>query len=192
MPELDVVGAVERLTGALERAAIDYALSGAIALAYWTAPRATLDIDVCVDVDPAALPGLLDALREAGSEVPADAAAQAQRGALGVRLGGVRVDVFLPLLPIAEEAMARRMRVPFAEREVWILSAEDLALFKILFARTKDWADLERLLAARAGRLDRSYIESRIGSLLDPGDPRLARYRELAERGRRPARDAGA
>jgi len=76
----DMIAAVVRLAAALERAGIDYALSGALALAYWSVPRATLDIDVALDVEPPAIPRLLDALRAAGCEVPPDALGQAGRG----------------------------------------------------------------------------------------------------------------
>jgi hypothetical protein len=180
-----VLEAAWRLASALDREGFDYALSGAIALAYWSTPRATVDIDIAVDADATRLPALLDALTAAGCAIDRERAmATAERGDFGGRIDGIRVDVFLPVLAISAAAIERRVRVPFGDREVWILSAEDLALFKLIFGRTRDFADLERLLAARRDRLDYAYMERWVSSLFSPEDPRVARFRDLCGRDR--------
>lgn len=176
----DVVGAVTALTNALENAHIEYAISGAIALAYWTAPRATLDIDVALNVQALELPKLLEVLTAAGCELNKDALTRAQLGDFGARFAGIRIDLFLPVLPISLDAMNRRVRVPFAEQEIWILSAEDILSFKLIFGRTKDFADIERLIAAQRGRLDSEYLDRQIRRLFEPTDPRFRRYEELS------------
>lgn len=181
MNKLDVTAAVISLCEALEAASIEYALSGAIALAYWTVPRATVDIDIAVNVAPAGIQHLLATLGAADCKIPADARAAAQRGDLGVRCHGVRVDLFLPVLAISHEAVARRVRMPFAQAQVWILRAEDLVIFKLLFGRTKDFADIERLLAAQRSALDYAYIDRQINATFEVGDERIQRYRVLVQ-----------
>lgn len=176
----NVVEAVVRVTDALEAAGVDYALSGAVALAYWTTPRATVDVDVAVDVTPESVPDLVATLVGAGCRAEPDAQERAMRGDFGVRCGGVRVDVFLPLLPVSRDLIARRVRVPFGERDVWIASAEDLAVFKLLYGRTKDFADLESLFAARRDKLDFNYLDEQVNAVFRPQDERAARYRRLA------------
>jgi len=181
---LDLTGAVRTLCETLEAASIEYALSGAIALAYWTVPRATVDIDVAVDVAPLAIPSLIALLTNAGYDLPADALAVAQRGDLGIRWHGVRIDVFLPVLAISHQAIARRVRVPFARSAIWILRAEDLLIFKLLYGRTKDFADIEHLLAARHLTLDYAHIERQIEATFDITDERVQQYRRLCNRTR--------
>lgn len=180
-----VLDAAGRLAEELEGAGFDYALSGAIALAYWATPRATVDIDLAVDADATRLPELVAALANAGCSIDeSQALAAAERGDFGGRIAGIRVDIFLPVLALSEAAMARRVRVPFGEREAWILSAEDLALFKLIFGRTKDFADLERLLATQRDRLDYDYMDRWVRSMFPADDPRVARFCALCDRAR--------
>lgn len=61
---LDLFAETFGLMAALERASIDYAVVGAIALAVHGAPRATTDIDLLVR--PEDLPAALAAARERG------------------------------------------------------------------------------------------------------------------------------
>ena len=175
----DPVGAVLGLVALIESAGVEYAMSGAIALGYWAVPRATLDLDIALNVEPAGVPALLSALAAGGCILPPGALEAAGRGDFGARFRAVRIDFFLPVLPVSISALRRRVRVPFAESEIWVLSAEDLAIFKLLFGRTKDLADLERLVAAQRGRLDFSYIEREIAALFEDGDERLATYHKL-------------
>ena len=81
----------------------------AIALGYWTAPRATLNVAIALDVAPAALPTLLKTLLAAGCDLREDAFERAQFGDFGARFGGIRVDFLLPVLPISIDAMRRNL-----------------------------------------------------------------------------------
>jgi hypothetical protein len=180
-----ILEAAGRIAHELERAGFDYAFSGAIALAYWSTPRATVDIDLAIDARPTALPELLAALRAAGCDIDEERAlAAAHRGDFGVRIAGIRVDVFLPVLALSESAMQRRVRVAFGGEQIWIFAAEDLAVFKLLFGRTKDFADLEGLFAARRDRLDFAYIDRWVDELFSAEDPRVVRYAQLREHAR--------
>ena len=58
-----------------------------------------------------------------------------------------------------------------------------LAIFKVLFAREKDWRDLREMLLAQAPGFDASYVIRWLERIVAPGDERLARFRSLvAER----------
>jgi hypothetical protein len=185
MAKPPVLDAARAVAAALERAGFDYAIGGAIALAYWGVPRATVDVDVGVSAEPLQLPALFEALRDAGFEIDLDRAAQAAaRGDFGCRAHGVRVDVFLPVLPLAREALERRRRVPFGETQIWIVTAEDAALLKLLFGRTKDLADLERLFAVHADRFDYAYMDRWVAALFGEVDPRRRAYAELCAKAR--------
>jgi hypothetical protein len=183
MGEVDVLRAAELVVDALEHAGFSYALGGAIAIAYWGVPRATVDVDVGVACEPMQIPDLLAALQKGGCSVDmeraASAASAAERGDFGCRALGVRVDVFLPVLPLARAALERRVEVPFGTRSAWIVSAEDAVLLKLLFGRTKDVADLERLFAVLMERLDYAYLDGWVERMFPEGDGRRTIYRDL-------------
>ena len=60
--------------------------------------------------------------------------------------------------------------------DAWYLSAEAIAVFKLLFFRGKDVLDLEKLLAVQGAVLDRSYIRKWLVDMMGEGDERVARW----------------
>ena len=66
----------------------------------------------------------------------------------------------------------------FAETKIPFISCQDLAVFKVFFDRTKDWADLEAM--HEAGTLDGRFVTHVIHQYLGDEEPRLAR---LADNG---------
>ena len=148
---------------ALDSAAIPHAFGGAIALAYWTLePRGTRDLDVNVFVSASDHQRAIDAL-PSSVDCPRDAGAQLARDGQG-RLwwDDTPVDLFFNTDEFHEEAARRTQTVTFFGTAIPVLSALDLAVFKALFDRTKDWADIEAMFAARTldfealcGQLDR-------------------------------------
>jgi hypothetical protein len=71
-------------------------------------------------------------------------------------------------------------RVPFAGREIPVLGPVELAAFKAMFDRTKDWADIEAMLAA--GTLDVLDLRGALGPMLDRDDARWGRLSEAVRR----------
>lgn len=69
--------------------------------------------------------------------------------------------------------------MPFEGRLIKVLSAEDLAVFKALFDRTKDWADIEAMVESNA--IDVGIAADRLAGLIGD-DPRVARLKSLAVR----------
>jgi hypothetical protein len=70
--------------------------------------------------------------------------------------------------------------VPFVDTVVPILAANDLAVFKAFFDRTRDWADIEAM--SDAGSLDIHDVLGWVVDLLGPHDHRVARLRALVGR----------
>lgn len=163
--------------------ALPYALGGAIALAAWSVPRQTVDVDVAVFVGDEDLPRVLDAVERAGALVDRDDAVRrvAAAGLFLCRIGATRVDVFLAVHPLHREMGRRRRRITVDGHPLWFLSAEDVAILKLIYARPKDLVDLERLFAARPD-LDRAYIESWLGRIVPRSDRRLDILADLARR----------
>lgn len=168
---------------ALAHAGLPYAFGGAIALAYHTLdPRGTNDIDVNVFVPAAAAGTVLAALPPGVRRPPAVAAALARDGQARLWWEETPVDLFLDNLPIHAEAAAHRRCVPFAGTEISVLGPVELAVFKAMFDRTRDWADIEAMFGACS--LDPADAHAALGALLPPADPRFARLDEAARRAR--------
>lgn len=166
-----------KIHAALEQRRIPHAFGGAIALAYWTEdPRATSDIDLNVFAPPEKADPVLAAL-------PKGIAVTAKGRALIARDGQARlfwdrtpVDLFFDNHPIHAAAAGHQAIVEFAGTRIPILGPVELALFKALFDRTKDWADIEAMIAAR--RLDPDAVRSLLEELIGADDVRLARLAE--------------
>lgn len=158
----------------LDLAGVPHAFGGAIALAYWTLdPRGTSDIDVNVFV-PAAEPDLaLAALPDAVAQDSGTAASVARNGQVRLWWQETPVDLFFDYVPIHADAARNRRTVPFAGIEIPILGPIELAVFKAMFDRTRDWADIEAMLAA--GTLDVEATKRSLQALVGGDDERLVR-----------------
>lgn len=167
-PDDTVPAVVARLVEGLEASGETYAFGGAIALAAWSEPRATADVDVIVWVGPDEIDRAIDAVRSAGVRVDVDAARHAarERGLFVGRIGATRIDVFVPSIPFYDEAAKRRVRTKLGGRETWVHSAEVLAVFKMLFFRPKDLIDIESMLAVRGAAFDRVFVRDALVDML--------------------------
>jgi hypothetical protein len=176
--------AAQRLAEALESRGISYAIGGALALAIAGVPRGTADVDINVFVAEERLGDVLAILRDVGVEID-DSSARARAERDGMFIGhwdGMRIDVFLPSIAFAHEAERTRVRITDdAGWSGWFLSAEAIAVFKLLFFRGKDVVDLERLVAVRP-ELDRAYVRERIVEMMGEDDERVRRWDDLVAR----------
>ncbi len=66
------------------------------------------------------------------------------------------VDVFLDTTDFHVQAAQRRQLHDFGGRRIPFLGCSDLAVFKAFFNRTKDWADLEEMIAIGALNVDQT------------------------------------
>jgi hypothetical protein len=135
----------------LEDAGIPHAVGGAIALGYCTLdPRGTRDVDFNVFVGT-------DRAREVLATLPDDVEVSGERlerferdGQVRLRSGATPVDLFLNVLPFHEYVHRHIRQVPFEGRTIPILSCTALVVFKAMFDRTQDWADIEAMVEARS------------------------------------------
>jgi hypothetical protein len=166
---------------ALEERGIKYAIGGALAYGLWGVPRATIDVDLNVFTDDEGLRVVVDALRSLGITADEGQAREGsrRRGMFSVRFGPFRVDIFTPSIAFYLEAERTRVRQTVEGQQAWFLSAEALAVFKLLFFRAKDLVDLERLLAVQGERLDHVYVRRQIVSMMGEDDERVVRWDEL-------------
>jgi hypothetical protein len=180
-PPASAATIARQLAEQLELRRQEYALGGAIALGYWGAPRGTVDVDLTVYLSPDKPSDCVWLLQEIGCEFSATDAVESLRehGFCRVTYGGMRVDVFIPIAPFYEAARVRRKRVELAGQPAMIWDAETLTVFKMMFFRRKDLADVEQILRSQGGQLDRTWVRDRLAEIYGGRDPRLAAWADL-------------
>lgn len=178
--DADVSGAAARIAVAMERAKVPYAIGGAIALTMHGYVRATHDVDLNVFCSPAELPVALATLSGLGLKFdPAKAVREAEdEGWFTAWDGAIAIDVFVPSIDFSWEALRTRVQLSFLGQPVWFLSAETLCVFKLLFFRSKDLADLEQLVLV-ATTLDRAAVRSTVSKLMGEDDVRVAAWDKI-------------
>ena len=172
------VDVARQIADVLERHGLPYAIGGALALGFYAPPRATVDVDVNIFVDPAGdFDAILRALGSAGF-VAAETLDTLRRQALAEgqfrgSVQGLRVDVFVPAIPYYARLEKRRREVILLDRPIWIVAPEDLAVLKLMFFRRKDLADVEAIYRDQGAALDRNQIRKTLLELVGDEDPRL-------------------
>ena len=180
VPPTSLVDRVVAVCESLDRAAIPWALGGALALAYATnEPRGTRDIDVNVFVGSVDARAVFAALPTGVAFTDADVVEAGERDQVRLWWDTTPIDVFFAAGQFHLDVASRCRAVPFEGHRINVLSAEDLAVFKALFDRTKDWADIEAMVESNA--IDLHLAADRLGVLLGD-DPRVARLRTFASR----------
>ena len=110
----------------------------------------------------------------AGVALPAGTADRIARdGQIRLWWEDTPVDLFFDYVPIHDDAKRNRRVVPFAGKRIPVLGPTELAAFKVMFDRTRDWADLEAMVSA--GTLDVEVLKASLRPLLETGDERFAR-----------------
>jgi hypothetical protein len=179
--KLSLAERVVELHEALTSRGIDHAFGGAIALAYWTEePRGTRDIDLNIFMPAADPEPALSALPE-GVRQPKGTADEIKRsGQIRLWWDDTPIDLFFDYAPIHHEAASDRRTVPFEATKIPVLGPLELAAFKVMFDRTRDWGDIEEMIAA--GSLDVVRLHEAITAMVGSDDERHARIDEAARR----------
>ena len=157
---------------------VPHAFGGAIALAYWTLdPRGTSDIDVNVFLPAEDCAAAMGALPGGVEQPPDTIEAIARDGQRRLWWEGTPIDLFFDYVPIHAEAARNAQSVDFAGATIPILGPVELAVFKAMFDRTRDWADIEAMAAAHT--LDFEAVQTALTTLVEDDDARFARLAEV-------------
>ncbi|MGI8921819.1 MAG: hypothetical protein ACR2HD_09165 [Solirubrobacteraceae bacterium] len=169
---------VVALDHALHAASVAHAFGGALALAYYAEPRATIDIDLNVFVSPARFLAVRDALGPLGVDGNVELAPVEAEGQCRLWWGRTPIDLFFAYDEL-HRAMRRCVRVvPFGDERIPILSPEHLVVCKAVFDRPKDWLDIEQVLVC-VEVLDRDEISGWLQRIAGNDDPRTQRFDSL-------------
>jgi hypothetical protein len=150
---LDLIAELEELLDAFERARVQFALCGGIAVTIYGHPRTTMDIDVLLPPDQ--LAAALRAARDCGFDVPA------RKMVFGLRTGtprelyrvskldpatnNVMSAALLVVGPGLQDVWTGRSVVQWRQRQLPIISLQGLVTMKRLAGRPQDLADIAAL-----------------------------------------------
>ena len=157
---------LRRAIALLEKHDYRYAVIGGIAVQYWGLVRLTVDVDVKVLVpqtDYATARSRIRAVfpQRGRPQIPPDPLV------VDTNIGGVVVDFLLAAPGYEENIITRAVRKKFGAMMVWLCTAEDLIIQKVIAGRGKDWQDIEGVLGLQMSRLDFDYIENWLKDFAD-------------------------
>ncbi|MBI4322050.1 MAG: hypothetical protein HY675_26460 [Chloroflexi bacterium] len=172
------------ITKAFRNAQIPHAFGGAIALAYYSEPRATADLDINIFLHPGQKEAVLNVLSSIIGLADRDAVADSidETTQVRIRWEDTLIDLFFSNTPFHDSCAGRIQWVDFQTEKIPILSPEDLIIYKVAYDRPQDWLDIGKMLTVCGERLDKDYIRKWIYDLFDPGDRRLTRLEALLAR----------
>jgi hypothetical protein len=160
--ELDIL---RDITKRLDRAGLDYMLTGSIALNYYAEPRMTRDIDIVVALEPKDA-DLVVALFENDYYVPRNAVMRALANRTLFNIihteSIFKVDCIIRKnTEYRRLEFQRRQRVDVDGVSIWIVSKEDLIISKLLWAKDSHSSfqlrDVRNLLKSS---YDADYLEA--------------------------------
>lgn len=158
----------------LTEAGLAHAFGGAIALAYCVEePRGTRDLDVNIFVDASEAESALASLPAGVRVRKKDVVKVVRDGQARLDWDGTPVDVFLNNVPLHDAVAGSVVWVPLEGREVPVLDCASLTIFKALFDRTRDWADIEEIAIATPEDIEEA--KETIAALVGSDDPAYRR-----------------
>lgn len=176
---IDIVGKIVALDDSLTAANIGHAFGGALALAWCTRrARGTIDIDLNVFVDATLVRPMCEALPAGVDWDESDVDGVARDGQIRLFWDAVPVDIFLNTSEFHDGLASRIRWESFGGRNVPFLACTDLAVFKVIFNRSKDWVDIEEMLGI--GSLDVEVVLGVLVRYLGAHDSRISRLEALA------------
>lgn len=158
------------VVAALDAAGVPFMLTGSLAAAYHGAGRATMDIDLVIDLTAPQLRSMVRALAETGTYLSSDAAEQAlaHRSIFNLvdTTSGWKVDLIVrKARAFSETEFARRRPADYEGCPLWVASVEDVIVAKLEWAKlgasARQLEDVAALVRINAGQLDRVYLEAR-------------------------------
>jgi hypothetical protein len=156
--------------------AVPHAFGGALALAYYAEPRATIDIDLNVFVPVEQFSEVAEPLGLLGVSIhdPSIAALVQHDGQARVMWDATPIDLFFAYDAFHDAAAAARTVVPFGDGTIPILGADHLIVCKAVFSRPKDWIDIDSILEGDT-EVSAAEILRWVARIAGDEDPRYAR-----------------
>ncbi|MHC4431561.1 MAG: nucleotidyl transferase AbiEii/AbiGii toxin family protein [Planctomycetota bacterium] len=162
----DELEVLKILADRLAEAGINYMISGSIAANYYTIPRMTRDIDVVIELDESGIDRFVSLFEDDFYSDRTMIANEVSRQGMFNLIHNryvVKIDFIVKKSSAyQQEAFARRKQVLVEQRPVWFVTAEDLVISKLAWAKDS-YSELQlkdvASLIATVDNLDMKYIE---------------------------------
>ena len=153
----------------LDELHLPYMVIGAAAVGFWGEPRATLDVDVTIWVEPDRIEATVEEFASRLTLRTANPMETMQRlRLLPVRAtNGVPIDLLFAKWPIEKQALERAIWLQIGNVQVRVAPLEYLLFLKLISDRPKDLTDAEALIRRHRGTADLSWLESELSALAD-------------------------
>lgn len=160
MEQAELAPALRAAVDALEKLGIEYYLFGGNAHNVWGSPRYTDDGDLIIALGDERFPELFAELRAQGFKVDPERHLFRLRTSRVARVPFNRllVDFVIGETEFEASAMKRRRRVTYLDTRMWVASAEDVILHKLIAHRSIDLPDIESIIRRQRATLDRRYL----------------------------------
>jgi len=171
---MSVADVLARIRAALDRAGIDFMLSGSFASALYGVPRSTQDIDLVIAASPEQLRKFVHSLPTDEYYVDLDAALEAHRRQSLFNVVDNRTGWKIDLIirkprAFSQMEFSRRISVQVHEIPLFVASPEDVVISKLEWSKLagsqRQVEDVAAILRARRDSLDRSYIRKWVAEL---------------------------
>lgn len=146
---IDLLVELDQVTSAFERAGIDYAVCGGLALTIHGFPRATFDLDLLIRDE--SLSAAFETAKQLGYDIHGldisfkERAVEIRRVSKIDEEGEVLSLDLLLVTPQVEDVWRGRMLLDWNKNGVWIVSKAGLIRMKELAGRHKDLIDIDRI-----------------------------------------------
>lgn len=152
-----VADLLDALAAVMGERGVRWYLFGAQAAIVWGSPRLSADVDVTVEIDPAALNDYIATMGEHGFDVvfdDPDFVARTRVIPFIHRASRMPLDVVLAGPGFEEDFLQRAVSVDIGGSLIPVISPEDLIVTKILAGRPKDIEDIRGVITERRASLD--------------------------------------
>jgi len=146
----------------LNKLRFPYMLVGGLAVGFFGEPRFTRDIDIAIIIDPKNIEILIRALKRHKyifhEKEILMLSRLSNRFAIADPSDTYRIDLWIPKSGYEKKSFERRKKKKISQTSFFLISPEDLILFKLLADRPQDILDIKGILGRQKGKLDRDYM----------------------------------
>ena len=156
-----LIEALANFTKELENRDLRYALIGGLAASIRGRIRATEDVDLILMCSLETALNLVESLSQSEFTPLLDNYEEVARSALLIPLKqrdtGIQLDLAIGLSGFEQEIVERADPMMIDNNEIFVATAEDLLLLKMLAGRPQDLQDVDGIVEIQAGRIDWQY-----------------------------------
>jgi hypothetical protein len=153
----------------LEEWGLRYMLIGGVAVGLWGEPRATLDVDLTIWVEPHHLEATVERLASRfalRTSKPMETVRELRL--LPVQAAnGVAVDLLFARWPLEKQALDRAVCLNIGAAQIRVAPLDYLLFLKLISDRPKDLADAEALIRRHHGKFDFSWLQAELAALAE-------------------------